>query len=147
MSIYQFTGLSGSGKTTIANMMKEVMDIEIIDGDEFRKTHTLGFDRMSRVENIRMMHRKALSFSKDVIISAINPYDSIRNEIPSKIVYFKCDDKTLQERDTKGLYENGILPDGLQYEEPENCLVINTGEESIETSFRKVFNYINKEQK
>lgn len=140
--IYQFTGLSGSGKSTIASMIHEALSIPVIDGDEFRKTHSFGFDRMGRITHIRMMQAKALTFDEDVIISAINPYDQVRNEVKSKIIYFKCDLKTLENRDTKGLYKLGILPDGLQYEEPKDCLVVNTGIETIYESFKKVLDFM-----
>lgn len=151
--IFQLTGLSGAGKTSIANEVNDMLagnySVEIIDGDEVRKTLSkgLGFNRIDRCAHIRRMHRMAMnSKAQIVIISAINPYDSVRNEILSKIIYIRCPLDVIKARDVKGLYRLGILPDGLQYEEPINAdLVIDTDRETLMASAERVYDFIIKQ--
>jgi adenylylsulfate kinase len=125
MLILQFTGLSGAGKSTIAQHSKQEMEmrglrVEIIDGDAYRQTlcKDLGFSRADRCENIRRLGAAAFSFtgSRDVaIIAAINPFDEVRQELKikynAKIVWIRCAMEVLLQRDTKGLYARALLPD------------------------------------
>ena len=161
MLIIQFTGLSGSGKTTLALALKERLskqniEVEILDGDDCRKTicKDLGFSKEDRIENIRRLGAAANSLKhkrKIVIIAAINPFQSIREELKEKynasIVWINCDLQSLIERDTKGLYKRALLPDGNQekvynlsginaeYEEPENAeLIISTDLQTVNQS-------------
>jgi adenylylsulfate kinase len=91
MLLLQMTGLSGAGKSTIAQGAQRLLEarglkVEIIDGDEYRKVicKDLGFSEEDRKENIRR-----LSFIGNVlarndviaIIAAINPYEEIRKEV------------------------------------------------------------------
>src|SRR3569833_3377365 len=124
MLIIQLTGLSGAGKTTISNYVKnklaeQGLKVEIIDGDTYRKTlcADLGFSRQDRCENIRRLAKAALSFSdsRDVaIIAAINPFEEIREELRKnydiKTIWINCIVDILIERDTKGLYKRALLP-------------------------------------
>jgi adenylylsulfate kinase len=169
MLIIQLTGLSGAGKTTIAENVKKILQqrgytIEIIDGDAYRKTicKDLGFTKEDRQENIRRLGKIAYSFAKlDTIsiIAAINPYKKTRKELKelynAKIVWVDCDLKTLIQRDTKGLYKRALLADGHPdkifnltgindtYEIPENPdLIIQTHSESLEDSVEKLLNFI-----
>lgn len=122
--IVQFCGLSGSGKTTLALAVGEKLtdaNIEntIIDGDEYRKTlcKDLGFSRADRYENIRRLSRIAGKMSEAgavAIISAINPYAEIREEIMRsypevKLIYIRCPLAELIRRDTKNLYRKALL--------------------------------------
>src|SRR5258708_39463337 len=89
--IIQFSGLSGSGKTTLARKAKEYfnskkIDIEIIDGDEYRKflCSDLGYTKEDRNTNIRRLAFVAGRLSQYniiPIICAINPYEEIRKEV------------------------------------------------------------------
>lgn len=169
MNIFQMTGLSGAGKTTIAQNVKAKLiekgyAIEILDGDIFRKNlcSDLGFSKKDRNENIRRMGFVANLLAQNkviAIISAINPYDEIRQELTqkyqAKLIYVKCDMATLRKRDTKGLYERAFLPEnhpdklrnltGVNdtFEIPENPdLVLNTSEETLEDSLKKVLDFI-----
>jgi len=123
----QMTGMSGAGKTTLAksvgqNLQKQGIKVEVIDGDEYRTNlcQDLGFTRQDREENIRRLSfvGKVLGRNNVVcIMSAINPYNTTRSHIKqaspnSKLVYIKCDLEELKKRDTKGLYERALLPDG-----------------------------------
>ena len=167
--IIQLTGLSGAGKTTIAEKTKEMLRadyslVEIIDGDAYRKTinKDLGFSRQDREENIRRLGAMAYSFSsnnKIAIIAAINPFESVRKELSEKYgartVWIKCNLDTLFKRDTKGLYKRTLLPDsdanklfnltGVNdvYEVPAAAnLVINTTREDAEESANKLYSFI-----
>jgi len=89
--IIQFCGMSGAGKTTLAEHTKEKLallgiPLEIIDADEYRKfiIKDLGFSKNDRCENIRRLAFIADKFSKQnitTIICAINPYEEIRQEV------------------------------------------------------------------
>jgi adenylylsulfate kinase len=127
MIFIQLTGLSGSGKSTIANAVKELLRtrgyvIEVIDGDIYRKKlcPDLGFSKEDRNENIRRLGFVANLLASNGVISilaAINPYEEIRKELLKygghvKTVWINCDIKTLMERDTKQLYKKAFLPEG-----------------------------------
>lgn len=170
MLLIQFTGLSGSGKTTLANLVKEKLAkqgiaIEVIDGDEYRKTicSGLGFSYNDRVENLRrlgVIAKLLLKHNVITIISAINPFEKVRQELGRssnkvKTVWINCNIDTLVKRDTKGLYKRALLPDGhpdkvLQftgisdlYEKPINPdLILNTDQESPEESSDKLVEFI-----
>ena len=168
--IIQFCGLSGSGKSTIAGRIKEVLtkqgiNIEIIDGDEYRKVlcPDLGFSKQDRNQNIRRLAfvaSKLSAFDIVTIICAINPYEEIRQEVkvnyPNvRTVFVNCNLETLVERDTKGLYKKALLPEGHPdkitnltgindpFELPVNPdLILNTANESIEESVDKLACFI-----
>jgi adenylylsulfate kinase len=169
MPLFQMTGLSGAGKSSITNLLKYRLlamnlKVEIIDGDEFRKTlcADLGFSKEDRIENIKRLGFVANLLSRNeiiTIIAAINPYNIARNELKelynAKLIYVKCDVETLRKRDTKGLYERAFLsenhPDKIHnltgvndtFEIPENPdLVIDTSEENLEDSLEKVLDFI-----
>ncbi|SDT60928.1 adenylylsulfate kinase [Mucilaginibacter mallensis] len=119
-------GLSGAGKTTLAYSVKNKLDelgkhTEILDGDEYRKMlfKELGYSQHDRMENIRRLGFIAGKLSKHgiiTIISAINPYQEIRNELVNtyhdvRTVFVDCPIDILTRRDTKGLYARAQLPD------------------------------------
>jgi len=170
MLFIQLTGLSGSGKSTIANGVKKLLQsngyrVEVIDGDVYRKKicPDLGFSRTDRHKNIRRLGFISNKFAEHGIISilaAINPYEEIRKELllygrHVKTVWINCDMDTLVKRDNKQLYKRAMLPDdhpdkiknltGVNdpYELPENPdLVIDTAAEDEDTSIEILFNYI-----
>ena len=170
MLLIQFTGLSGSGKTTIATLVKEKLavkniNVEVIDGDEYRKTicKGLGFSYDDRVENLRrlgIIGKLLLKHNVISIISAINPFESIRRELSEssnsvKTIWINCSIETLIKRDPKGLYKRASLtnnhPEKLfqltgvsdTYENPVNPdLAINTDKETPEESSRKLVEFI-----
>lgn len=124
--IIQMCGLSGAGKSTLAGavemlLKKRRIKVEIIDGDEYRKTlcNGLGFSREDRMENVRRMAFVARQLSKHgivAIICAINPYEEMRREIAKKYpgvftIHIDCTLETLKIRDTKGLYQKAFLPE------------------------------------
>lgn len=126
MLLIQLTGLSGSGKTTVAAMTKQLLqrdeiEVTIVDGDEYRKTlcADLGFSREDRCENIRRLGKVANSFcgkAQVVIIAAISPYRQPREELTrlygARTVFIHCPLPVLVERDTKGLYRRALQSAG-----------------------------------
>jgi adenylylsulfate kinase len=127
MIFIQLTGLSGSGKSTIANAVKELLQktghaVEVIDGDVYRKKlcPDLGFSKEDRNENIRRLGFVANLLATHgviTILAAINPYEEIRKELSNygqhvKTVWINCDIETLMKRDTKQLYKKAFLPNG-----------------------------------
>ncbi|HWJ90347.1 MAG TPA: adenylyl-sulfate kinase [Flavisolibacter sp.] len=126
MIIIQLTGLSGAGKTTIANAVRdELMNngfaTEVLDGDAYRRTicRDLGFSKQDRQESVRRLGAAAFSFKQQkriAIIAAINPYEAVRAELEeqygAKTVWIQCPVDILIGRDTKGLYKKAMLPDG-----------------------------------
>jgi adenylylsulfate kinase len=170
MLLIQFTGLSGSGKTTIAAIVKKKLDtksinIELIDGDDYRKTicKGLGFSYEDRIENLRrlgIVGKLLLKHNIISIISAINPFEGIRKELSEsstkvKTVWINCGLDTLIKRDTKGLYKRALLPNdhpdkvfqftGISdlYENPINPdLILYTDRETPEESANRLVEFI-----
>jgi adenylylsulfate kinase len=168
--IIQFCGLSGSGKTTIAVKVKELLTarsipVEIIDGDEYRKIlcADLGFSREDRNTNIRRLAfvaGKLSSYKIVTLICAINPYESVRLEVKANYpdvttVYIDCGMEELIKRDTKGLYKKAMLPEGHPekvhnltgvndpFDIPQNPdLVIKSDIEGSEESAKKLMDFI-----
>lgn len=109
------TGLSGSGKSTIAERVKKILpDIVVLDGDVLRQglCSDLGFSEKDRRENMRRLREICKLFvnnGKTVITAFISPYEDerkrARHEIPNcKIVYINASLEKCEERDVKGLY-------------------------------------------
>lgn len=126
MLLIQLTGLSGSGKSTIANGVKKLLEkdnykVEVVDGDVYRKAlcPDLGFSKEDRNENIRRLGFVANRLATNgviAILAAINPYEKSRQELTSygshvKTVWINCEVETLIKRDTKQLYKKAFLPE------------------------------------
>ena len=103
--ILLFCGLSGAGKTTLANSVKDRLGfqsipVEVIDGDAYRARlcSDLGFSRQDRSENLRRLGYLADKFAAHgvvTIVSAISPYDDVRKELVArypdvKVVFIDC---------------------------------------------------------
>ena len=161
------TGLSGSGKSTIAVELEHAL-IEnkyhayILDGDNIRYglNKNLGFSPEDRSENIRRIGEVAKLFTDANIITIaafISPYRADRDAVRKLLkdgkfieVYVKCSVEVCEERDTKGLYKKaraGEVKDftgiSAPYEEPHNPeLTIDSSNLSVEESTRTIFNYL-----
>jgi sulfate adenylyltransferase/3'-phosphoadenosine 5'-phosphosulfate synthase len=156
-----FTGLSGAGKSTIANALQAELTrrgrhSELLDGDEVR-THLskgLGFSKEDRDTNIRRIGYVARVIARSggiAITAAISPYRDVRDEIRGQTpnfveVFVRCPLDTLVERDVKGLYRKAIAGEianftGVSdpYEEPLHAEVVcDTSIETLEQSVAKV---------
>ena len=146
------TGLPGSGKTTIATMVSEILRnkgyrVEVLDGDWFRSTidPEAGFTREERARHLRRAAWVARLLARNgviVICSFVSPYRDVREEVrrivsedvPFLEVYAKCPLEECIRRDPKGLYRKALEGKirnftGISdpYEEPERPdLVLDT---------------------
>jgi adenylylsulfate kinase len=117
-----FTGLSGAGKTTLANefqlfLKSKGLNTRILDGDDLRKglNQGLGFSDNDRSENIRRAAEVAKLFLDSnfiVLCSFISPKNEMRNMAKSIIgegnyieVFVDCSIEECERRDVKGLYK------------------------------------------
>lgn len=155
------TGMSGAGKTTIAEEIKSreaFGNIIIIDGDDLRKgiNSNLGFTDKDRNENVfRASHIcKILNNNGiDVMACIMSPTEEQRRIAQSVIgeekfflTYVMCDIETLVERDTKGLYQKYLRGDvknmvgfDLPYEDPQQeHIFVNTRVDSLEKCATKI---------
>jgi adenylylsulfate kinase len=161
-----FTGLSGSGKSTIAGLVERELrergeKIEVLDGDIVRENLSkgLGFSKEDRDINIRRIAFVADLLTRNdvnVITAAISPYRETRDEARRLMgerfleIYVKASLEECERRDVKGLYAKaraGDIPDftGVShpYEEPlRPDVVLETEHESSEESARKVLDLI-----
>jgi adenylylsulfate kinase len=131
-----FTGLSGSGKSTIATELAKILrrqgyKVEVLDGDIVRKSFTrdLGYSRAERDKNIRCIGFVANLLSRNgviVLVSVLSPYRDIGEEVGREIgnfieVYVKAPLEVCQERDVKGLYKRvraGEIPGFTGMDDP-----------------------------
>lgn len=162
-----FTGLSASGKSTIAVELEKALieygkAVYRLDGDNVRHglNSDLGFSPEDRNENIRRIAEVAALFKDAGVItlsSFISPYQEARDfareragENYFKEIYVKADVETCAKRDPKGLYEqamNGEIDNftgiSAPYEEPENPdLVLDTRKLTVEECVKNVLELI-----
>lgn len=147
-----FTGLSGSGKSTIANLAAARLtargiSVEIIDGDNLRHAQTrhLSLSPEDIVQNNKMAIEMCLERNNAcdvVLVALISPFHHVRQLAREAIgtnfmeIYVKASLGTVRKRDPKGLYERARLgkiepmigtADGVRYEIPEHPdLVLET---------------------
>ena len=165
-----FTGLSGSGKTTITTVLvKELRrrgsKLEVLDGDIVRQNLSkgLGFSKEDRDTNIRRVAFVADLLSRNgvpVITAAISPYREIRDEARAKMdgrfieAYVKASVEECERRDVKGLYAKARAGEikeftGVSdpYEPPESAeIVIETEAQSPEQSAQQILGYLEQQQ-
>jgi adenylylsulfate kinase len=159
-----FTGLSGAGKTTIAELVGPELErhgytVEYLDGDVVR-THLskgLGFskeDRDTNIERIGWVASRLTRHGAAVLVSAISPYEETRRKARAMVeehghfveVYVCTSVEECARRDVKGLYEKAFRGEikeftGVSdpYEEPSSPeLKLNTEEHEPEESARLV---------
>jgi bifunctional enzyme CysN/CysC len=158
------TGLSGSGKSTIANAIEKKlfslgMHSYVLDGDNMRLglNKDLGFTREDRAENVRRVSEVAHSLYDAgliVIVALVSPYAEDRVQAKALFpegdfaeVWVKTPAEVCAERDPKGLYKKaaaGELPNltgvGQEYEAPEAAELVLDGTVSIEQNLETVLN-------
>ncbi|WP_239740575.1 adenylyl-sulfate kinase [Mammaliicoccus sp. P-M59] len=166
-----FTGLSGSGKSTISVALEKALFEQNItsyrlDGDNIRHglNQNLGFSPEDRKENIRRIGEvgKLMVDAGVVTMTAfISPYEEDRNTVREILedgefieVFTKCSLDECEARDPKGLYKkarSGEIKEftgiNAPYEEPSNPeIVIDTENESVEESVEKIVAYLKENQ-
>lgn len=161
------TGLSGSGKSTIAVELEHAL-LEnkhlayILDGDNIRHglNKNLGFSPEDRTENIRRIGEVAKLFTDANMIAItafISPYRQDRDNVRKLLkegefveIYIKCPLDVCEQRDTKGLYKKARTGEvkeftgiSAPYEEPLHAeLTIDTSKMTVDESTRAVLNYL-----
>jgi adenylylsulfate kinase len=161
------TGLSGSGKSTIAVEIEHALienkhQAYILDGDNIRHglNKNLGFSPEDRTENIRRIGEVAKLFTDANIITItafISPYRQDRDNVRKLLkdgefveVYIKCPIDVCEQRDTKGLYKKARAGEvkeftgiSAPYEEPLNPeLTIDTSTMTVDESTRAIVQYL-----
>ena len=165
--ILWFTGLSGSGKSTIANAVEAKLNqlhkhTYLLDGDNVRMGLNKGltFSDEDRVENIRRIGEVAKLFvdAGTIVLTAfISPFQKDRDSVRQLVdegefieVYIDTPLAVCESRDPKGLYikaRNGEIPDftGISspYEAPQTPeLHVKTDELSIEACTQQIITYL-----
>ncbi|MFE3575635.1 adenylyl-sulfate kinase [Lysinibacillus sp. NPDC059133] len=155
--ILWFTGLSASGKSSVANafarrLFERGNQVFVLDGDNVRHglNKDLGFDEAGRKENIRRIGEVSKLFVENgqiVLTAFISPYREDRQVVRELVeagefieVYVKCSVETCEKRDPKGLYKkarNAEIPNftgiSAPYEEPERPeIILDTENYSID---------------
>lgn len=166
-AVVWLTGLSGSGKSTIAREVEHALvenghNAYVLDGDNIRHglNKNLGFSPEDRTENIRRIGEVAKLFAEAnviVLTAFISPYKADRDQaralLPEgQFIEVLCDAplETCEERDPKGLYKKaraGEIPEftgiSAPYEAPDKPeLKLNTGDETLEESTRRVLDFL-----
>lgn len=165
--VFWLTGLSGSGKSTIANKFKKLMTeqgktICIIDGDDVRqnKHSHLSFSVEDIKQNAQLITQLVLEKQiryDYILVSVITPFKESRTFSSHKIgdtfveVYVKANLKTVIERDTKGLYKKALnseienfigISQNVPYEVPFNPgLILDTENNTIEACVQQLIYY------
>ena len=166
-----FTGLSGSGKSTIANALQQRLYEQgkltyVLDGDNVRHglNGDLGFTLEDRNENIRRVGEASKLFVDAGIITLgtfVSPLREDRLQVRNLLgkdfveVYIKCSLETCEERDPKELYKkarSGEIKNftGIDsaYEEPENPeIILETDVEDIDACVDKIISYLDFKEK
>ena len=162
-----FTGLSGSGKSTVAIAAeKKLVEMGraayVLDGDNVRHglNSNLGFSPEDRTENIRRIGEVAKLFTDAgmiVLTSFISPYRDDRDQVRDKMnsedfieTYVAATVETCEGRDVKGLYKKaraGEIPEftgiSAPYEEPNKPeVLLDTNTQSVEESVEQLLGYL-----
>ncbi|TYC15647.1 adenylyl-sulfate kinase [Bizionia gelidisalsuginis] len=162
-----FTGLSGSGKSTIANgveqeLYKKGVKTYILDGDNIRNgiNSDLSFSPEDRTQNIRRIAEVSnLMIDAGIVVLAafVSPYKKDRDNIRSVVkdvnfveVYVNASIEECEKRDVKGLYKKARRGEiknmtgiSAPYDAPENPdIEVQTEDESIEKIVQKIVQYI-----
>ena len=158
-----FTGLSGSGKSTIAHRVEKALyecgcRTFVFDGDNVRHglCADLGFTAQDRAENVRRIGEMAKLFIDAGVIALtafISPFRADRQRVRGLVgaedfieIYCRCPLDVCERRDVKGLYKRARAGEikeftGISspYEEPERPdLVLDSGTESLERCVEQV---------
>ena len=161
------TGLSGSGKSTIAvdlekRLLERGVRTYILDGDNIRHglNKNLGFSPEDRTENIRRIGEVAKLFTEAGLVTLtafISPYRADRDQVRAVMqegdfveVFVDCPVEVCEERDVKGLYKKARAGEikeftgiSAPYEAPEKAeLTLNTAGQSVEESAKQIMAHL-----
>ena len=164
------TGLSGSGKSTIAvdlekRLVERGVRTYILDGDNIRHglNKNLGFSPEDRTENIRRIGEVARLFTDAGVVALtafISPYRADRDQVRALMqggdfveVFVDCPVEVCEQRDVKGLYKKARAGEikeftgiSAPYEAPEKAeLTINTAGQSVEESARQILAHLERQ--
>ncbi|MCC3756059.1 adenylyl-sulfate kinase [Staphylococcus capitis] len=170
-AVIWFTGLSGSGKSTVSVALEKALFNEgkqtyRLDGDNVRHglNKNLGFSPEDRTENIRRIGEvaKLMVDAGSITVTAfISPYKQDRDNVRAILedgefieVYTKCSVEECENRDPKGLYKkarSGEIPEftgiSAPYEAPDHPeIILDTEHESIDQSVARVIQYLKQHQ-
>ena len=170
-AVIWFTGLSGSGKSTVSVALEKALFNEgkqtyRLDGDNVRHglNKNLGFRPEDRTENIRRIGEvaKLMVDAGSITVTAfISPYKQDRDNVRAILedgefieVYTKCSVEECEKRDPKGLYKkarSGEIPEftgiSAPYEAPDHPeIILDTEHESIDQSVDRVIQYLKQHQ-
>jgi len=164
-----FTGLSGAGKSTIANALVVRLHqiggraVTLLDGDIVRKglSSDLGFSKAHRDINIRRVGFVAseITMNRGIAVCAlIAPYDNVRKEVRAMVgrvgsfvlVFLSTPIEVCEQRDRKGLYAKaraGLIPQftGISdpYEPPDDAdLVIDTTNTTPDAAVEEILSHL-----
>ncbi|RLG83903.1 MAG: adenylyl-sulfate kinase [Thermoprotei archaeon] len=163
-----FTGLPGSGKTTLARGVAEKLRekgfrVEVIDGDWARKTISIGagFTREERRVHLHRIAWVARLLARNgviVLCSFVSPYRDVRKmvkeiieeEVPFVEVYVQCPLEECIRRDPKGLYKKALRGEikhftGISdpYEPPENPdIIVDTVNHTVDENINKIMDFL-----
>ncbi len=166
--IIWLTGLSGSGKSTIACELERILfeknyQVMVLDGDNVRHglNSDLGFSLEDRQENIRRIGEAAKLLMEAGIIAIcafISPYNSDRQRVREIVpegdfieTFIDCPLEECERRDPKGLYKkarSGLIKNFTGIDDPFEMpadpeILINTYELTVEESAGKILRYLN----
>ncbi|OXS60154.1 adenylyl-sulfate kinase [Rossellomorea vietnamensis] len=169
--ILWFTGLSASGKSTVANalaasLFNQGKQVYVLDGDNVRHglNQDLGFNEDDRKENIRRIGEVSKLFidSGQIVLTAfISPFRKDRDVVRSLVgpeefleIYVHCSLEECEKRDPKGLYKKARKKEithftgiSAPYEEPENPeIVLDTEKNSIEQCVERLLKELKQKQ-
>jgi adenylylsulfate kinase len=164
------TGLSGSGKSTIAvdlekRLWERGIRSYILDGDNIRHglNKNLGFSPADRTENIRRIGEVAKLFTEAGVVALtafISPYRADRDQVRALMaagdfveVHVDCSVEVCEQRDVKGLYKKARAGEikeftgiSAPYEAPTKPeLTMNTAGQSVEASANQILAYLEKQ--
>ena len=166
-AVVWLTGLSGSGKSTIAvdlekRLCERGVRTYILDGDNIRHglNKNLGFSPEDRTENIRRIGEVAKLFTDAGVVAItafISPYRADRDQVRALMkpgdfveIHVDCPVEVCEQRDVKGLYKKARAGEikeftgiSAPYEAPERPeLVLDTGALSVEASVAALLSYL-----
>ncbi len=165
-AVFWFTGIPGSGKTTVSSVVAEILrgqgrPVAVLDGDALRKglNSDLGFAREDRRENVRRIGEVALLLASQGIVclcAVIAPFREDRQRLRERLgslfheVFVSCPPEICAQRDPKGHYARANRGEIKQftgisdaYEPPEQPeLVLSTHLEDLAASVARTMAYM-----